>query len=86
MAPPLDGLYPRRANIVWRAPLVPVALAATLGILCDRFAEVPLAFSLVVAAASLAAWQIYCRGPSQRLAAFYLCCACAGCGAAYHHF
>src|SRR5579871_3684733 len=47
-----------RADNVWRAPLVPAALAVTAGILADRVASVPLPVSLVALMACLAAWAI----------------------------
>jgi hypothetical protein len=41
---------------VWRAPLVPVALTATAGILLGRYAGVPLPLCLAVAVAGLVGW------------------------------
>jgi competence protein ComEC len=70
------------ANI-WRAPLVPVALAATAGIVLDRYLGVPLLFSLLAAVTFLAAWAIAgSRRPG--LALVYLSLAVLALGAAYH--
>ena len=43
-----------RSDPLWRAPLVPVALAATLGVALDRYLSVPVPVSLIAAAAGLA--------------------------------
>jgi competence protein ComEC len=43
---------------VWQAPLVPVALAFTGGIILDRYAQVPIGFSLAVILAGLIAWLV----------------------------
>src|SRR5262249_46597216 len=50
---PADALSRRP---VWQAPLVPVALALTAGILLDRFGGVSLALCLTLSAASLLLW------------------------------
>src|SRR5262249_50580671 len=76
-APPLEG--------VLRAPLVPVALALTAGIVLDRFAVVPLAASLAAALTGLAAWAASLPGRHQALPLVYLAGAVAASGAAYHH-
>jgi competence protein ComEC len=71
---------------VWRAPLVPVALAATAGIVVDRYAAIPLPVSLIVLVGCLAAWAINLGGRGQGLLVAYLLGAVAGLGAAYHHW
>ncbi len=76
--------FPRLANYIWQAPLVPVAIALTIGILLDRFLTFSLVFELVAAVAALAAWMINYRS-HRRLALAYLWVACAGFGAVYHH-
>src|SRR5207253_821909 len=43
---------------IWRAPLVPVALAVTAGIVLDRYAPLPLLISLLAAAVFLLAWLL----------------------------
>src|SRR5947209_8543258 len=70
---------------VWRAPLVPVALAATAGILLGRYADVPLLFCLVLAVAGLAGWLRLRNRPTP------LPLACLGLtvlalGAGYYHY
>jgi competence protein ComEC len=76
---------PGRADNVWRAPLVPAALAVTVGILADRVASVPLPVALVAMLACLAAWSISQSGRSRGLPIAYLLGALACLGAAYHH-
>ena len=76
---------PTLADNVWRAPLVPAALAVTAGILADRVASVPLPVSLVALLACLAAWAISRAGHSAGLPVAYLLGAFAALGAAYHH-
>jgi competence protein ComEC len=79
---------PKPAEPAWkefaRAPLVPVALAATVGVLADRYAVIPLAVGLLVAVGGLVGWGVarYRRsGP----AALWLWVAAAGLAAAHHH-
>src|SRR5262245_49195678 len=71
---------------IWRAPLVPVALAATAGIVADRYIGVPLTVSLIGATVCLVFWAISRtdRLPALRLA--YLFGAVAALAAAYHHW
>jgi hypothetical protein len=47
---------------IWQAPLVPVGLALTGGIIVDRYAEVPIGFSLAVILAGLIAWAVMGAG------------------------
>src|SRR5262249_51808667 len=74
------------AGSIWRAPLVPVALALTAGIVWDRFAAIPMAASLIAAAALLAASAAACAGRQQVLSLLYLALTITGLGAAYHHW
>ncbi len=74
------------AGNIWRAPLVPVALAFTTGVLLDRLAGVPLIGSLIAAVFMLAAWGINGFGGKPGLSLVYLAFAVAGLGAAYHHY
>jgi len=60
-----------------RAPLVPVALAAALGLMTDRYAQPALAAELLVAVGGLVAW-----GVSRRAAWLWL--AAVGLAAAHH--
>ncbi|MFO0800850.1 MAG: ComEC/Rec2 family competence protein [Gemmataceae bacterium] len=61
-----------------RAPLVPVALAAAIGLVIDRYAVPPLAGELLTAGGGVVAW-----GVSRRAAWLWL--ATAGLAAAHHH-
>ena len=71
---------------IWRAPLVPVALALSAGMLLDRHASPPLAGSLFAAVVALAAWGAAWTGRSPGLPLVYLALAVAALGAAYHHY
>lgn len=77
---------PALADTVRRAPLVPVALAFTTGILLDRFFSVPLAGSLFAAVVLLAAWTAAGFDRSPGLPLLYLALAVAAFGSAYHHY
>ena len=57
--PALDSRLPRG---IWHSPLIPAALALTVGILLDRHLSLPMPVSLIAAAACLAAW--FCAGQS----------------------
>jgi competence protein ComEC len=71
---------------VWRAPLVPAALAVTAGIVLDRYTSVPLPVSLSATAAALCAWffAYQHRRPGWPLLA--LAVAGVAFGAALHHY
>jgi competence protein ComEC len=66
-----------------RAPLVPVALAAALALVLDRYAEVPLAAELLVAVGGLVAWAVARRRTPGR-AVVWLWVTAAGLAAAHH--
>jgi competence protein ComEC len=68
----------------WRSPLVPVALAATAGIVADRWASLPLLPSLLAAVAGIVSWALTPRSRAM-LATAYLWGSVAALGAAYHH-
>jgi hypothetical protein len=87
-APPPPAPRPagRHGETVWRAPLVPAALAFTAGVVLDRYARVPLAASLLAAAAGLAAWACTRGGARPALPLLYLALAGAAFAAAYHHY
>jgi competence protein ComEC len=73
-----------RGDDPWRAPLVPVALAATAGIVLDRYVGISLPLYLLLATAGLVAWFCTRNRPTP------LPLACLGVtvlalGAAYHH-
>ncbi|MBY0527850.1 MAG: ComEC/Rec2 family competence protein [Gemmataceae bacterium] len=73
------------ADSIWRAPLVPIALAVTAGIVLDRYGPIPLYFSLIGAVVALAAWVIARSSRRPGLPLVYLWTAAAALGAAYHH-
>jgi competence protein ComEC len=77
---------PAAPGSVWRAPLVPVALVFTAGVVCDRYASPPLAASLGVAAVALLAALCALRSPRPGLPLVYLALSGAAFGAAYHHY
>src|SRR5256885_1907600 len=70
---------------VWRAPLMPVALAVTCGIVLDRYVSVPLPVSLLTTVSALLAWVVTRNGRQPGLPLVYLALAEAALGAAYHH-
>jgi competence protein ComEC len=69
---------------LWRAPLVPVALAATGGVVLDRYIGLPLPVSLLVAFAALLAWAVALFGRRSGLAVVYLWLTVAALAAGYH--
>jgi competence protein ComEC len=71
---------------VWSAPLVPLALALTAGIVADRFLVVPLGVSLAIASTSALAWLIVGAGSRRPLAPIFLWCAFAALGGIHHHW
>src|SRR6516164_1430821 len=73
-----------RSDPLWRAPLVPVALAATLGVALDRYLGLPLPVSLIAALAALVAWAVALFGRRSGLAAVYLWLTVAALAAGYH--
>lgn len=83
---PAHGILQASAlPIIWRAPLVPVALALTAGIVADRYLTVPLGISLVAIGACLIAWAVTAFGPKPGLGLVYLCGSSLALGAALHH-
>jgi competence protein ComEC len=77
------GYYSPNSS-VWRAPLIPVALAFTAGIVVDRYRSIPLAFSLGAVPLCLAAWVFASLGRNKAAALPYLWLAITGLGAGYH--
>jgi competence protein ComEC len=71
---------------VWRAPLFPVALAVTAGIVLDRYFSPSIHASLLALAAGLVAWLASLRAGGRGLPLLYLAVAGVAFGAAYHHF
>jgi competence protein ComEC len=71
---------------IWRAPLVPVALAATCGIVLDRYFSLPLlpTFLIGLAGLLLFAWLAWTHEPLGALACMAL--TVAAFAATYHHW
>jgi competence protein ComEC len=84
--PPASSLSSAPPESVWRAPLFPAALAYTAGVVYDRYASAPLAFSLLTAAVGTAAWLVACLRGRRHSPLFFLALAVAALGAAWHHF
>jgi competence protein ComEC len=82
-APPADTFLPES---IWRAPLVPAALAVTAGILLDRRLNIPLPFALTALVAALLAWLAASIDPRRLPPVIFLALGGVGFGAAYHHF
>jgi competence protein ComEC len=76
---------PEQPASVWRSPLLPVALAVTVGIAADRAWMLPLAQTLPGAIAFLIAWFLARRDNRPRIALGCLLLVFVGVGAAYHH-
>ena len=88
LAPPPDEPAVKPPEPPWRefarAPLVPVALAATCGLVADRYADIPFAASVAVGVVGLVLWFVgWSR--SANSAAVWLWVAAAGLAAAHHH-
>lgn len=73
------------ARLVAYAPLLPIAAAATLGLVLDRYHPIPALFSFGAAILCLIAWAICRRQKREQLALLYLWAVWAGLAAAYHH-
>jgi competence protein ComEC len=71
---------------IWQAPLVPIALLLTAGIVADRYLSIPLPFSFVIILACLIAWAAVRFGRQSNLGLIYLALALAAFGAAHHHW
>jgi competence protein ComEC len=84
--PPPDTDAPEPREPAWRefarAPLVPVALAATAGLIVDRYVGVSSFAALAVGLGALAAWLVGRDRPSAPL---WLAVAAGGLAAAHHH-
>lgn len=74
-----------RRRSVWQAPLVPAALAVTVGIIADRYASVPFGFGLAGVAVGLAGWAASLRSALSGLPLVFLASAVVSVGAASHH-
>jgi competence protein ComEC len=74
------------AESIWRAPLVPAALAFTAGIVLDRLFTIPFLFSLLLGGGCIAAFLTTRLGGPARLGLVYLFLAGVALGLAYHHY
>ena len=82
----LSHKHDAHAESVWRAPLVPVALAFTAGVALDRLAQPPLGFSLLGGAAALIAFVLFRVSRPEPIGLAYLALAGVAFGSAYYHF
>jgi competence protein ComEC len=71
---------------IWHAPLVPVALAATAGIVLDRCFAVELAKSLATTVALALGWFVLRSHPDRRVPLALLVLAFIPLGASWHHW
>jgi competence protein ComEC len=87
-SPLLDDTLPKPPEAPWRefarAPLVPVALAATVGLIVDRYIGVPFDAGLIAAAVALAGW-FFTRTASRQVALGWLLLSAAALAAVHHH-
>ncbi len=67
------------------APLLPIAAAATLGLVLDRYLTIPPLFSFAAAILCLIAWTVSRWQKREQLALLYLWASFGGLAAAYHH-
>ncbi|MCI0702701.1 MAG: DNA internalization-related competence protein ComEC/Rec2 [Planctomycetia bacterium] len=83
-----DDLSAKPREAPWRefarAPLVPSALAASVGLVADRYIGVPFEVGLVAAVAALASW-FFLRTASPQAAFGWLLVCAAALGSAHHH-
>src|SRR5262245_3084293 len=71
---------------VWMAPLVPIAVATTAGIVLDRHFSIPLAASLLAALAGLIGWASLRQAGASGPGLILLWLSAAALGAAYHRW
>lgn len=88
VAPAPATSIPPPAEPAWkefaRAPLVPITIAATIGLVVDRYGQPPLGTEFIVAVVGVAFWLVTrMRRPEQVLIA--LCLTVGALAAAYHH-
>ncbi len=87
-AAPEDAVNRKSFEPAWRefarAPLVPIALAATVGVIADRLGPVPMPVSLFTAVLGLVGWCVVRqRSPESSLAWLWLATAAIAC--VHHH-
>jgi competence protein ComEC len=73
------------ADHIWRAPLIPLALAVTAGIVADRYLAINSLLALIVAVLGLAGWTAARSRPQPWLPLLCIGLSAAALGAAYHH-
>ena len=71
---------------IWRSPLVPVALAATVGVVLDRWFGLPVISMLLAALVAITASLAFAHYHRSLLALPLLWTAVGTLGAAYHHW
>jgi competence protein ComEC len=79
-------LTPQAEVSIWRAPFVPVALAATAGIVLDRYVHIPVLGSLIATVICFVAWAATRAGRQTGLALVYLHICVMALAAGYHHW
>jgi competence protein ComEC len=77
---------PSEQEPIWRGPLVPIALAATAGIVLDRELGLALLWTLISAIAFITACLLFTWRNRALPAIVLLWCAVGALGAAYHHW
>ena len=77
---------PADLDSIWRAPLVPAALAYTAGIVLDHYAAVPFVVSLLLMLGAMLGWFVASWQGRARLPLVFLALAGMAFGAAYHHY
>jgi competence protein ComEC len=86
--PPPDDRAEKPPEPVWRefarAPLAPVAVAATAGLIADRYGSIPVETGWLVGLTSLLVWVVV-RSWKAASSGLWLWLAAGGLAAAYHH-
>src|SRR4051812_32929460 len=80
-----SSTQPSTGASVWQAPLVPLALAATAGILLARHLGVPPLGCLLAAAVAVGAWARVLVVGRPHVAPWFLWTAVAALAAVWHH-
>jgi competence protein ComEC len=83
-SPPLAA--PAAPESVWRAPLVPAALAYTAGVVLEHYAAVPVVISLLLMAAGMLGWLVARLNGRAHLPLAFLALTGVAFGAAYYHY
>jgi hypothetical protein len=74
------------AGGVWRAPLVPVALATTAGMIADRYASLPFLPTLMILLVALVSGAVGSAFGKRGWPFVLLLLGCVAAGAAWHHY